>query len=253
MSRYQLVASLTLASGLIGLAAAPTAAVDAADYLVWRLPAPGARGLGVMHARTSNTTLLAETVGLAPNSTYRYVGSSAACGTAHTDGAVVWSKTFVSNGKGAALLDSSMAGDAISNFRSIRLLRGSNQVDCASPLRYSSEGTGAKPTDAFARLSAFGAKALVFVDLGSPNDKVTAVGHGFIASHGYRLVAADVACPTQPTGAVLFQRSGTTNSLGALWRHDSGSNVTGKPPRSIQLFNPSNDRVACTTTTRLTP
>src|SRR5215217_4729739 len=99
--------------------------------------------------------------------------------------------------------------------------------------------------------AAFGAKALVFVDLGSPNDRITAVGHGFIASHGYRLVAADVACPTQPAGSVLFTKTGNTNSLGVLWRHDTGSNLTGKPPRSIQLFNPSNDRVACATTTRL--
>jgi hypothetical protein len=251
--RHPLTASLTLAICLLGMIAAPAAAgVDGADYVVWRLPAPGARGLGLLHARPSDTRLLAETVGLAANSTYRYAGSRAKCGTAHSASEVVWSKTFQSNGKGAALLDASLANNAILNMRSIRLFRGTTQVECATPLRYSSQ-SGAQPRDAFAKLSAFGFKALVFVDLGSPKDKLTAAGHGFIASHGYRLVAADVACPSQPSGAVLFQKSGVTNSLGVMWRHDTGTNLTGKAPRSIQLFNPSNQRVACANTTRLSP
>jgi len=235
----------------MGIAAAPAAAgVDGADYVVWRLPAPGARGLGQLHVRASDTKLLAETVGLAANSTYRYVGSRAKCGTAHASTDVLWSKTFQSNGKGAALIDSALPNNAIRNLRSIRLFRGTSQADCATPLRYSSQA-GGSPTDAFAKLSAYGFKALVFIDLGSPKDKLTAVGHGFIAAHGYRLVAADVACPTRPAGAVLFAKSGVTNSLGVLWRHDTGSNLTGKPPRSVQLFNPANDRVACANATRL--
>jgi hypothetical protein len=237
----------------LAIPASSVGGVDAADYVVWRLPAPGARGLGLMHARTSDTTLLVETVGLTPDSAYRYVGSRAGCASSHTASHVVWAITFQSNAKGAALLDTSRTGNAITTLRSIRLFRGSTQSECASPVRYSSQGSGGQPTDAFARLSAFGAKALVFVDLGSPNDKLTAVGHGFVASHGYRLVAADVACPSQPTGSVLFQKSGNTNSLGILWRHDTGSNLTGKPPRSIQLFNPSNERVACAATMRLPP
>jgi hypothetical protein len=234
-----------------GIPAPSLAGVDGADYVVWRVPSPGARGLGLMRVRASDTTLLAETVGLSPNSTYRYVGSRSRCGTTHATTHLIWSKTFQSNGKGAALLDTSVANNAITNLRSIRLFRGTSQIECAGPLRYSSEGGGTKPTDAFARLSAFGFRALVFVDLGSPKDKLTAVGHGFIATHGYRLVAADVTCPTQPSGALLFQKSGKTNSLGVLWRHDTGSNLTGKTPRSIQLFNPANQRVACATTTRL--
>ncbi len=251
--------AVSLAMLLAGLSvcATPTSAlavVDAADYVVWRFPAPGARGLGLMHERASNTTLLAEAVGLTPNSAYRYVGSARSCGTAHRAGDVVWSRSFQTNAKGAALVDATVAPtDVTQAVKSIRLFRSTTQSECTVPLRYQSNGTG-RPTDAFARLNALGAKALVFVDLATPNDRLTLAGHGFIASHGYRLVAADVPCPTQPTsGSTLFQKSGTTNSLGIMWRHDTGTNLTGTTPRSIQLFNPQNDRVACANTTRLPP
>ena len=235
------------------LVASPTAGVDAADYLVWRFPAPGARGLGLMHARASDTTLLAETVGLQANSQYRLVGSAAPCSDAHRAADLVWARSFQSNGRGAALVDATLAEGAVGMVRSVRLFHGASQSDCAKPVPYDSGGGGTQPTDAFARLNAFGARLLVFVDLGSPSDRLTAVGHGFIASHGYRLVAADVACPTQPNGAVLFQKTGSTNSLGILWRYDTGTNLTGKPPRSVQLFNPSDERVACANTRFLRP
>src|SRR5688572_10610018 len=134
------------------------AGVDGADYVVWRLPAPGARGLGLMHARTTNTTPLAETVGLKPHSTYRYVGSRTGCANPHTANDVLWTTTLQSNAKGAALLDASRTGNVLTTLRSIRLFRGSTQSECASPLRYSSQGSGEHPTDAFARLSAVGVK-----------------------------------------------------------------------------------------------
>ena len=243
--------SVVLAALVSPLVPGPAAAVDSADYLVWRFSAPGPRGLGLIHERASDTTLLAETVGLQSSSPYRYVGSAAPCSDTHRAADVIWARSFQSNGNGAALVDTTVADDAIGMVRSIRLFQGSSQSDCAKPLRYESGGTG-QPTDAFARLNAFGARLLVFVDVGSPKDKLTAVGHGFIASHGYRLVAVDAQCPVQPTsGNRLFQKSGMTNSLGILWRHDAGTNLTGKTPRSIQLFNPSNERVACTTTTRV--
>ena len=246
--------SLAAAVLMAGVNAGPVMAVDAADYVVWRFPSPGARGLGLMRERGSDTTLLAETVGLNPNSSYRYVGSKKSCGTVHGAAEVVWSRSFQSNSNGAALLDTTVAPSEVTEaVRSIRLFRGSAQAECAVPRRYQSDG-GGQPLDAFARLNAFGARALVFVDLGSQSDRLTVVGHGFIASHGYRLVAADVLCPTQPSpGSTLFQKSGTTNTLGIMWRHDTGSNLTGKAPRSIQLFNPQNNRVACANTTRLPP
>jgi hypothetical protein len=244
------VAALTTYS----LPAPSLAGVDGADYVVWRLPSPGPRGLGLMRERASDSTLLAEAVGLVPNSAYRYVGSTKSCASGHSAADVVWSRNFQSNGKGAALLDTTVAPSEITqSLRSIRLFRGSAESDCAAALRYRSDG-GGQTTDAFAHLSlkSFGANALVFVDLGNPNDKLTVAGHGFISSHGYRLVAADVSCPTQPSPATtLFQKSGVTNSVGVMWRHNTGRNLTNKTPRSIQLFKPSNDRVACANTTML--
>jgi hypothetical protein len=228
------------------------AVVDAADYAVWRFPSPGSRGIGIIHEGATNTTVVAETVGLRANTGYSLVGSSSFCGDVHQPLNALWSRNFDSNAKGAAYMDAAIgAGGAGTYLRSIRLFQDDSQVDCAKPLPYQTSGTSSKPLDAFATISAYGTRLMVFVDMRSGRDTVTATGHGFIASHGYRLIGSGVACPSQPTGSTtLFEKSGTTNSLGILWRSDTGADFGTTPPRSIQLFSPSG-RVACARPTLL--
>jgi hypothetical protein len=244
-----LMGAALLIATLVGPAAA---VVDAADYVLWRFASPGPRGVGIIHETSSNTTIMAEAVGLRPGSGYRYVGSTASCGDIHQPLNALWAKTVQSTSKGAAYISEALPDGALAtDLRSIRLFRGNEQVDCAKPLPYQSNGSASQPRDAFAMISAYGTRLLVFVDMASGNDKITAAGHGFIASHGYRLVGSSVACPSQPTaGTTLFEKSGTTNSQGILWRNDTGTNFGSVPPRSIQLFSPSG-RVACARATLL--
>jgi len=245
---------LAAVAGLLAVvpAAPAVAGGNGADYVVWRLLSPGPRGLVMMRDGASNTTMVAHTAGLTPNTSYRYVGSTASCSVSHQPSNAVWAKAFESNAKGASLINPIMGDDDLVPWlRSIRLFRGSSQVDCANSMPYQSNSGSTQPTDAFATLNAFGARATVLVDLGRGSDKLTAIGHGFIASHGFRLVAVDAACPAQPVpGTTLFQRSGTTNPQGIMWVHDTSQNLASEAPRSIQLFNGSN-RVACSNTTLL--
>jgi hypothetical protein len=242
-------AALALAAVLGAALATPAAAVDAPDYVVWRFLPSGARAVGLIHDGSSSTMLLAETVGLTPNASYRYVGSSAGCGYGHQAANTVWSRDFRANAKGAAYLDAAGGERLTPGLRSIRLFQGASQVDCAKPIAYRSGDGGL--ADAIALLTPSGTRLKVYFDLGSRSDKLTVAGHGFLASHGYRLVGASVACPAQPTASTtLFEKTGRTDSRGILWRHDTGSNLANEPPRSIQLFSPSG-RVACVTPTKL--
>jgi hypothetical protein len=250
----RLTATTLAIAGLfsVGVASRVAAVVDAADYAVWRFPSPGPRGIGIIHEGASSTTLVAEVVGLNPSSGYRYVGSSAFCGDIHQPLNALWLKSFQSNAKGAAYVSSTIDDGALTpGLRSIRLFKGDTQADCAKPTAYESGAGGSQPRDAFAMISAYGTRLLILVDMSTGNDRVTAAGHRFIESHGYRLVGSSAACPSQPTGSTtLFEKSGTTNSLGILWRDDTGTNFGSSPPRSIQLFSPSG-RVACARTTIL--
>jgi hypothetical protein len=228
------------------------AVVDAADYVAWRFRPGAPQGVGFIREGASSSTLIAETVGLQPSAGYRFVGSSRRCADSHLSANVLWQRTFQSNGKGAAYVNTALPATALSpSLRSIRLFKGTSQVDCAVAAAYRRVTSGGSAIDLVAQLSPYNTRALLDLDMSSGNDVLTLAGHGFIASHGYRLVAASVACPTRPNATTtLFEKSGQTNALGVMWRHDVGANLTNATPRSIQLFSPSG-RVACVTPTRL--
>jgi hypothetical protein len=237
---------------LLGSTTPAAAVVDAADYVVWRFKAGAPQGVGFVREGASSSRLVAETVGLAPDASYRYVGSARGCAQGHQATSVVWQRSFQSNGKGAAYVSTTLPASALSSsLQSIRLFKGSTQVECAVPAAYRRVTSGGSAIDLVAHLSPYRTHALMFVDVSAGNDVLTLAGHGFIPTHGYRLVGASIACPAQATSATtLFQKSGQTNGLGVMWRHDAGANLTTATPRSIQLFSPSG-RVACVTPTRL--
>jgi hypothetical protein len=247
---------LPLAAVLAGALAVPVAAVvDAADYVIWRGVDSGIRDMGVI-TNGSPPVLRAEYIGLAPNETYRLVVSSARCHTSSNSANRLISHTFDSDLHGARFLRLELEDVLISSIKSVRLFHGPNQLDCGRADGYSHTAAGNDSVaDGFAvfNSSVVHGEARVHINLGSGDDELSFVGHGFMPSENYRIVASKVACPNVATPNSYVLKDVMVSSVrGTASLNDTKADASAGNVRSIQLFH-GTDRIACSRSITVDP
>lgn len=232
--------ALILPALLASFLAAPVAAVDAADYLVWRWDAPGPRGLGLIKAGPGK--LLMEATGLPASSTLTISLNSVGCSKPAKPANNIARRSFQSNSQGASYLQLELENTLVTSLRSVRLFNANGQLDCA-PLSYQAGGSpGSQPMESLS-INFYSRNGMHFASVVDvENDEVHWVGHDFLASDEYTAVATKARCPKQPS-AITLQNTLVTSVKGTFYDKQS-VDITDAPTRSIQIFHGST-RVAC--------
>lgn len=242
---------LAVAAALLGGVPASVHAVDAMDYAVWQFAGPGPSGIGVIRDGASTTSLITELVSLRADSAYRLVGTTSPCGLPFQSVEVAFRAAFRSNEDGASFVRKSFDSVDVGALDSVRLIRGRHEIGCATALPYQVGGTPeSRPHESFSVISHGAMRALVLVNLGSGDDTLTIVGHGFMNSAEYRGRGMSTACRSA-SPAIVLENVYVTNLRGIVDVEDATTTV-GPDIRSFEL-NAGGQRVACASATPLVP
>ena len=138
MSRLHVSGAILVALLAVAATVMPaTASVDVVDYVSWRWPGPGPRGIGLIDTVPSTTGTFVELVGLEPALSYRVVASERGCNRTHRPVDEVISEQVTADANGAAFVDAPLNGAVDPrDIKSLRLFLGSSQTDCSKPQSY---------------------------------------------------------------------------------------------------------------------
>jgi hypothetical protein len=169
------------------------------------MPAPGARGLAEIRDGQSNTQIIAILIGLKAESGHRLVASTKPCDRIHRAANTLASHSFESDVNGTAFVDALFVDGIAQDVRSLRVMRGSTQVECRRGFQYTSaEAAAFLPQDALA-VGIWDdtdiVHGMVMVGLGDGNDELALALAALDPGRTYRLVGSDAGCAQAPSAS----------------------------------------------------